>query len=360
MTTERRYDIDWLRVIAIGLLLIYHIAIIFQPWAMFIGFIRSEEALEGLWQPMTMLNVWRIPLLFFVSGMGLYFAMKKRNWKQLLLERGKRILLPFVFGYFAITPIHMYIFQAYYNMPLSYYPDSGHLWFLANIFAYVLLLSPLFYYLQKNNESSFKKGISKVMRYAIGPLSIATFFILEVVVVKPQLFEMYAKNWHGFFIGLLAFFFGYLFVYTGTTFWQTVSKWKWLYIGLATILFVIRFTGFASISNMNITSLESISWILGVFGIGYSYLNKPSAILRYLSAAVYPVYIIHMFVLYLGALLILPLDLHPILQFVGITVFTFVVCFLIYEFILKRVTFLRPLFGLKWKFRIGVKQDLKN
>ncbi len=34
---ERRYDIDWLRVIAIGLLLIYHIAIVFQPWAMFLG-----------------------------------------------------------------------------------------------------------------------------------------------------------------------------------------------------------------------------------------------------------------------------------------------------------------------------------
>ena len=76
MTTERRYDIDWLRVIAIGLLLIYHIAIVFQPWAMFIGFIKSEESVESLWTPMTMLNIWRIPLLFYVSGMGLYFAIK--------------------------------------------------------------------------------------------------------------------------------------------------------------------------------------------------------------------------------------------------------------------------------------------
>jgi glucan biosynthesis protein C len=89
MTLERRHDIDWLRVVAIGLLLIYHIAIIFQPWAMFIGFIKSEETLEALWTPMTMLNVWRIPLLFYVSGMGLYFAMRKRNWKQLFLERTK-------------------------------------------------------------------------------------------------------------------------------------------------------------------------------------------------------------------------------------------------------------------------------
>jgi hypothetical protein len=352
MTTERRYDIDWLRVIAIGLLLIYHIAIIFQPWAMFIGFIRSEEALEVIWKPMTMLNVWRIPLLFFVSGMGLYFAMKKRNWKQLFFERGKRILLPFVFGYFAITPIHMYIFQSHYNMSLSYYPSSGHLWFLGNIFAYVLLLSPLFFYLKKNENRRFKKIISKVMSYAFGPLLISIFFMLEVGLVKPQLFEMYAQNWHGFFIGILAFFFGFLFVYSGTAFWQTVSKWKWLYIGIAAVLFTLRFTGYESISNMYLTSIESISWILGVFGLGYNCLNKPSKLLSYLSAAVYPVYIIHMFVLYAGALLILPLNLHPMIQFIGITVFTFIVCFLIYEFILKRVSFLRPLFGLKWNFKL--------
>ncbi|MGJ8745107.1 acyltransferase family protein [Polaribacter sp.] len=360
MTTERRYDIDWLRVIAIGLLLIYHIAIIFQPWAMFIGFIRSEEALEGLWKPMTMLNVWRIPLLFFVSGMGLYFAMKKRNWKQLLQERGKRILLPFVFGYFAITPLHMYIFQKHYNMSLSYFSDSGHLWFLGNIFVYVLLLTPLFLYLKNNDHGKFKKIISKMMSYAIGPLSISVFFMLEVGLIKPQLFEMYAQSWHGFFIGFLAFFFGYLFVYSGRAFWQTVLRWKWLYIGLATTLFVIRFTRFESISNMYLTSLESISWILGVFGIANSYLNKPSKLLSYLSAAVYPVYIIHMFVLYTGALLILPLDLHPMLEFIGITVFTFIVCFLIYEFILKRVSILRPLFGLKWKFKSAEQQNLNT
>ena len=107
MKTERRHDIDWLRVIAIGLLLVYHIAIIFQPWAMFIGFIRSQELITDLWKPMTLLNVWRIPLLFYVSGMGVYFALRKRNWKQLIRERSVRILLPFLFGIVAITPLHM-------------------------------------------------------------------------------------------------------------------------------------------------------------------------------------------------------------------------------------------------------------
>tara|TARA_R110002049_G_scaffold309212_1_gene518696 strand:+ start:20317 stop:21408 length:1092 start_codon:yes stop_codon:yes gene_type:complete len=356
MITNRRYDIDWLRVIAIGLLLIYHIAIIFQPWALFIGFIKNETSLESLWGPMTMLNVWRIPFLFYVSGMGLYFAMRKRQCKALILERSKRILLPFAFGFLAIAPLHVFVFQKYYNMPLSYYANSGHLWFLGNIFSYVLLLAPLFYYLKKHEKGKFQKNLSKIMAYAIGPLFMSMFFMLEVGLVKPQLFEMYAQTWHGFFIGFLAFLFGFLFVYSGNSFWKTISKWKWLYLGMAAVLFTIRFTGFGGLSNMYITSIESNCWIFGVFGLGYQYLNKPSALLSYLSRAAYPVYIIHMFVLYAGALIILPLQIHPILKFIGVTLFTFVVCYIIYEFIIKRINILRPLFGLKWKFNKVEKQ----
>lgn len=349
MTTERRYDIDWLRVIAIGLLLIYHIAIIFQPWALFIGFMQSEQSVAGLWTPMTMLNVWRIPLLFYVSGMGLYFAMQKRNWKQLLSERAKRILLPFLFGVVAITPLHMFIFQKFYHMPLSYYPSSGHLWFLGNIFAYVLLLSPLFFYLKKHENGRFRKAVSALMSTPFGPLSVSVFFILELILVKPQLFELYAQTWHGFFIGLLAFLFGFLFVYSGKSFWQTVAKWKWFYLVLAALLFSARLLGFDSGSLFYLKAIESNSWIFGVFGLGYQYLNKPGTMLSYLSQAAYPVYIIHMFVLFGAALVILPMNLPPLLKFALVSVFTFVACFAIYEFIIRRMRILRPLFGLKNK-----------
>ncbi|SMO81515.1 Acyltransferase family protein [Saccharicrinis carchari] len=350
MKTERRHDIDWLRVIAIGLLLIYHIAIIFQPWAMFIGFIRSEESIDNLWKPMTMLNVWRIPFLFYVSGMGLYFSMKKRNLWQLLFERTKRILLPLIFGIVAIAPLHIIIFQKYYNLPLSYYPHAGHLWFLGNIFIYVLLLSPLFLYFMKKQEGKFRKGLSTFMSNPLGPLAISIVFVLEVIIVKPQIFTMYAETLHGFFLGLLAFFLGFIVVYSGKKFWQTVSKWKWLYIGLATVLFILRLLVFETNSPGYLIVIESNCWIFGVFGFGYRYLNKPSAALSYLSQAAYPVYIIHMFALYAGAIVILPLKISPIMKFVLITTFTFTVCYIIYDLIIKRIGFLRPLFGLKWKF----------
>lgn len=348
MTPERRHDIDWLRVIAIGLLLIYHIAIVFQPWAMFIGFMKSDESVEGLWTVMSMLNVWRIPFLFFVSGMGLFFAMRKRNWKELLLERAQRILIPFVFGILAITPIHMFIFQHYYHLPFGYYPHQGHLWFLGNIVVYVLLLSPVFFYLKKQENGRFKKVLSALMSHPGGPLLVSLFFVLEVLLVEPQQFVLYAQTWHGFVNGLLAFFFGFLFVYSGKTFWQTVLTWRWLYAGAAIILYGIRLSLFGIESPGYLMAIESNFWIFGLFGFGYKYLNHPSKTLSYLSQAAYPFYIIHMFVLFAGAMLLLPLGIPGILAFICMVAFTGVVCFLIYEFIIRRLGFLRLLFGLKW------------
>lgn len=346
---ERRYDIDWLRVIAIGLLLIYHIAITFQPWAMFIAFIRSDELSTELWQPMTMLNVWRIPILFYVSGMGLYFAMRKRNWVQLIAERSKRILVPFLFGIVAITPLHIFVFQKYYNMALDFHPHMGHLWFLGNIFAYVLLLLPIFLLLKKNENSKFRSILNKWMKYPLAPLMVNALFIVEALIIQPKPFSMYAETLHGFVLGFLCFFFGFFFMYLGKSFWQNVLKWRWLYAGLAAILFTIRLLIFATEAPGYLTVIESNSWIFAIFGFCYKHLNKPSKLLSYLSTAAYPVYIIHMLALYGASYFILPLKLPVYLSFPMIIVATFSICYILYEFIIRRISILRPLFGLKWK-----------
>jgi len=102
----RRYDVDWLRVLALGLLIIYHISVVFQPWAYFIYFVQSEKPVESIWLAMGLINIWRIPLLFIISGMGGCFAMRKRNWKELLKDRTRRILLPLIFGSLFIVPVH--------------------------------------------------------------------------------------------------------------------------------------------------------------------------------------------------------------------------------------------------------------
>src|SRR5690606_12566734 len=198
-TAIRRYDIDWLRVIAIGLLLLYHVSIGFQKWETMIGFITNGESWDPLWPPMTMLNVWRIPILFFVSGMGVYFAIRKRNWKQLLKERTIRILVPYIFGIFTIVPLQFLIVQKYYNFELSYTANPAHLWFLGNIFAYVVLLLPAFFYIMINEDKRVATWIKKLFSNPMGLLLVIAAFIVEALLVNPAIYEMYAMTWHGFF-----------------------------------------------------------------------------------------------------------------------------------------------------------------
>jgi hypothetical protein len=57
-----------------------------------------------------------------------------------------------------------------------------------------------------------------------------------------------------------------------------------------------------------------------------------------------------MFVLYAGAMIILPLEIPVMLKFISIILFTGTMSYLIYEFIIRRISLLKPLFGLKWNF----------
>jgi len=346
MNSERRYDIDWLRVIAIGLLIIYHIGIAFQPWGVFIGFIQSNESLEYLWPPMALLNVWRIPLLFFVSGMGVAFAIRKRSWKKLIMERSRRILLPFLFGMVIIVPQHLLLWQNYYSQDLKFTPNPGHLWFLANIFFYVLVLSPLFLYLKKEENGRLSRWIRGLFSTPTGLLFVAACFVMETILVRPESYALYALTLHGFLLGLLAFLFGFCFIHAGDGLWHTLRTWRWPLLALAIALYLIRYLIFHLEAPNYLIALESCSWIFAVLGFANKYLGHPGRALAYLSQAAYPVYILHMIFLYLGSSLLFPLEISTLLKFILVILFTIAGCYFFYE-IIRRVKFLRPLFGLK-------------
>ncbi|MCP4460553.1 MAG: acyltransferase [Cytophagales bacterium] len=345
--TDRRYDIDWLRVIAIGLLLIYHTAIGFQPWGVFIGFIQNDSPLTSIWTPMSMLNVWRIPLLFFVSGMGVCFAIGKRTWKQLILERSQRIFLPFAFGVLAIVPLHVFLWQNYYHQDIAYSINPAHLWFLGNIFVYVLVLSPLFFYLKRNQNGVAHQWLKKVMSHPLGLILLTIPFVVEALFVNPEAYELYAMTMHGFWLGLIAFLIGFCCVYSGVAFWNTVLKYRWISFTIAFGMYFIRFFVFQLDVPNFLIAIESNMWIFTVFGFGRKYLNRPSKALEYLSQAAYPIYIIHMVFLYLGSLMFFGTELSPELKYIFTTLFTGLGCFITYDLIIRRMNILRPLFGLQ-------------
>jgi glucan biosynthesis protein C len=360
LVESRRYDIDWLRVIAIGLLLVYHIAIVFQPWAPFIGFPVSEEPLESIWPFMELLNVWRIPLLFVVSGMGVFFAIRRRSWRQLLAERSKRILLPFIFGFFAVVPLHVLVLLRFYGEDPQYVPNQGHLWFLANIFLYVLLLSPTFFLLKGHPDNFLFVALRRLLAVPGGIYVFVLPFVLEVLLIKPDRFAYYLppsfgdgmpgfEAYHGLLLGFVAFFVGFLLVALGEVSWRALEGSRYVSLALALWLFLMRWFVFHFDEMPDIMRpVESMMWILVVLGFGYRHLNRSSPALAYLSQAAYPVYIVHMGFLYVAAFFVLRTEIPAPLGFLVVIILTFGGCLASFE-LLRRVGFLRPLFGLNPK-----------
>jgi glucan biosynthesis protein C len=129
----RRHDIDTIRTTALILLITYHAACSFMPWGNSIGFVTNKELLEKIYYPMSFLNVWRIPILFVVSGMALRFAYERRTRRALLKDRFVRILIPYIFGIFTFGSIPIGVYTHYTEGKFIWFPNPSHLWFLNNI-----------------------------------------------------------------------------------------------------------------------------------------------------------------------------------------------------------------------------------
>ena len=358
---ERRHDIDSLRVIAIGLLVFYHITIVFQPWGSLIpGFFQNENSIEWLWVFSGLLNVWRIPILFMISGMGVAFSMRKRNLIEFFSERSLRILLPLIFGSAVLVPFQMEIWAMRFGnhkFLSSYSPNPAHLWFLGNIFIYIIFCAPLFFYLKKNPESPPGKFLKFISSSIFGLVILIGFFILEAEILVGSWrfgnasFEGYAFSLHGFFMGLLCFLAGFSFVFSGKEFWKILKSLKGVMLIIAFLLYFSRL-GNELTNPPWLMAIESCMWMFSVFAYSYSYLNKKNKIFLYLAPAAYPVYITHMLFMNIACLLLIPLDINPFYKFSLIVFITFAGCLLSYECI-RRISFLRPLFGLKIQRKIN-------
>ncbi|WP_426753630.1 acyltransferase family protein [Myxococcus sp. Y35] len=153
-----RPDLDWLRVVAILLLHLFHTGMMFNTWD---WHVKSPQALPWLEPPMAVLHHLRMPLLMCISGLGTAFALRRRSLGAFTKDRVKRLLGPLVFGMFVVVPPQIYVerlqrgtFQGRYA---DFYPSvfgfvpypAGsfswhHLWFVAYLFVYCLLALPLF------------------------------------------------------------------------------------------------------------------------------------------------------------------------------------------------------------------------
>ncbi len=102
MTGGRHYGMDWLRIGAFGLLILYHVGMYFVPWG---WHVKIAQPLDWVQLPMLATNSWRLPLLFLVSGYASAALFAKLGGSGAFVRsRSARLLIPLAFGILVVIP----------------------------------------------------------------------------------------------------------------------------------------------------------------------------------------------------------------------------------------------------------------
>jgi glucan biosynthesis protein C len=378
----RRHDIDTLRVLAFGLLILYHAGMLYVAPASDWGFhLKSSHLAEWLQYPMLFVNRWRMELLFLISGLAVHFMRGKAGLPRLAWKRTLRLLLPLVFGMLVVIPIQPYV-QAlnehaaapgFGSFVLHYWThghqDYGltwnHLWYLPYLWLYTMGLLALLPVLESPVGKRLRASFLKLRGGALLGLPALPLFAAGVL-LKGRYPETHALlgDWYAHAIYATVFFYGYL-LGTDGALWAELARLRRHSLALALgcfalYLFLDKFAadllaGHPLAPATLLTAKLLIDWlrylycwtaIMALLGWGHAYLNRPFRWLPYAREAVYPWYVLHQSLLLFFAWRLLPLGLGPVFEPALILLGTIGGCALLHECVIRRTGWLRPLFGL--------------
>jgi len=375
---ERRYDLDWLRVIAFSLLILFHTGMMFVSWDWHIKNPETSLALERL---MSFLHEWRMPLLFFISGAAVWFALEKYRCRGFLRERCIRLLVPLVFGMLVVIPPQVYLERRFHGWSYASfgefyltvftsgsYPQGNlswhHLWYIPYIFAYSLLLLPLLLWLQSD---SGRKLLARLRRGLSLPgmlLLLCLPTALSDICLRPYWpgdYNDLIGDWANLTSKALVFLTGFV-LCSGEDIWAAVERFRFRALVLGCITYGLlylcwysgwEFQGAAWAAYRVLRSLSSWSWILALLGFGRRHLNVNRPLLKYATEAVYPWYILHQTVIVMIGYHVAGWNLGMWWKYLFVAGSMILVTGVLYEFVIRRIAFLRPLFGLKIKTMSG-------
>ncbi len=366
MEKIRRYDIDWIRVIVFDILILYHVGMFFVPWG---WHIKNDIIVEWLRFPMLVVNQWRIPILFVVSGMGTRFALSFRSGRQYILERFIRLYIPLAVGMLIVIPPQVYIerlatevtsssfFGWYPQFFDGVYPSGNfswhHLWFLPYLFLMSVVCTPLFLNLRKADNGIlqwFKDKLERTPAWLLVllvPLFFIEAFLEPIFPVTHRLID----DWYLISLNLFHFIYGFLFISLGEIFWKSIARIRVIALISGLVFFPCLLWSWYTFDSSALIPLFKIlnmwSWIFAVLGFSAKYLNKESHLIKYRNQAVYPFYILHQTITIIIGYFLMEVSMHYSIKILIMVVGTFGGCWIVYEYVIRRISWLRPLFGLK-------------
>ena len=375
-SSQRRYDLDWLRVLAILTVFIFHSGRFFD---------RMDWHVKNpiTYQPMQIwtmfLASWMMPLIFVISGASLYFALGKVG--KFIKDKFLRLLVPFVVGVFTHVALGVYLERLTHHRFIGsffeFYPlyfhgtyDNGgnfawmglHLWYLLILFVFTLALMPVFYLL----KGWGKKVLAQFGNFLALP---GMFYLLAIPVawimikVSPQS-TWGERAWGGWSLaGYIPFFLYGFILFSNTKLQESIKHWRWISLVLAvTCTFFLAGENahygnaiFGSRGYMIVSGLFGANawlWSVSIFGFGMKRLNFQNKFLTYANEAVLPFYILHQTVLLCVGYFVVGWDIPAAAKFVIISSGSFLLIMVIYEYLIRRWSVMRVLFGMRVKAKV--------
>ncbi|NPD90306.1 MAG: acyltransferase family protein [Asgard group archaeon] len=376
---ERRYDLDWLRIVSILLVFFYHSTLFFSTPSWLMKNAETSRYLSGI---MNFGTAFALPLFFVIAGMSTFYALNFVSAGKYTAMRALRLLLPFILGIFTHIPLQIYLasslsgsistsftqfydglmFNGIYELGTGYFAIFGtHLWFLVILFVCSLILIVPFVLLRKEKA---QKGLQKTTSFLRKPGVIFTLVIpvilfeylnLAIGDVIPRVggYPMYSY--------ILFYFFGYI-IATDAKFKEAIEKQiipaLIITIASAAVLAPLLFlnydlyetAGYHPLKNVYFLLYPIFGWSLVILflGLGSKYFNKNNRVRKFLNELVLPFYILHQTVLLVVGYFVIPLAFSAFVKFV-IIFFTSLAIIVILLMIIKYINPIRVLFGMRWK-----------
>lgn len=384
-TPARRHDIDALRALAFGLVIVYHVAMYYvADWH---WHLKSPHAAEWLQAPMRALNLWRMDLVFLVSGLAFGLVRRGQTLAGLVRLRSLRLLLPLAFGMAVIVPYQPYaqgvanglIAPGFGAFLLRYYAGStwpagafdgweagvtwNHLWYLAYLWCYTLVLAALLPLLESTAGQCARRAFTQLrgavlVLWPVLPLALYSLLLWPHF---PPTHDLVHDGWlHAVYFTV--FVYGY-WIGLDAGLWAELVRLRWRTLGLALVLVALYLglLGLAQHHGVRAARLplrvlaDVYLWaaLLSILGWAHHKLNRPWPWLRWASEAVYPWYLLHQTVIIVLVVWLAPAQLRPVAEPLALIVGTAGLCWGLTA-VVQRVAWLRPLFGLPGRSRVGV------
>jgi peptidoglycan/LPS O-acetylase OafA/YrhL len=364
-TIQRRYDLDWLRVLGILLVFAFHSSRLYN--------VEDWNVKNNIWYPSV--EVWiafsasfMMPLMFVISGASLFFALGKGGLGKFVKDKVLRLLVPLLVGALTHLSYQSYLWDkthglfsgSYFQYLPYYYPESinwfgGHLWYLWYLFLFSLILYPLLRWF-KGNGRGFLSRLDGWLSKS-GAVYILALPILLLYLLPSDFLWMEMNGGYPYLMYLFFLLWGFMLV-ADERLQDSIRRLRWISLSVGLALVAGFIIVYSQITDPDVISPSLFlagamrtfgGWmcVLAILGLGMQYLTTRTARLDYANEAVLPFYIFHQTVLLTVGYFVLRWGLPDVLEWALVVVISFVAIMAMYEYLVRRWNVMRVLFGMK-------------